>query len=423
MRLLLSFFALFAAISIMQLGSGVLSPLDVLSGLQAGFSTTAIGLLGSGHFAGFFVGCWIAPRLLKRVGHSRAFAVFAAFGAIGTLAHPMVVNEYAWIIFRLMVGFCVAGSYTVIEAWLQASLTNDNRGKVFGAYRVVDIASSSVAQLLIGWLEPGAYMSYNLVAIFFCACLLPLSISTLTPPKVAAEAPKLRPIKTLLISPLGALGVVVAAATVASFRMVAPIFTDQIGLTPAQIGYFMAVVLVGGAVAQVPVGWLADKFDRRWVLIWLSIASIASCLLLVFFSLQVGIISLLVFAFIFGATTMPIYAVSASHVNDFSADQNAVEINASLMFWYGVGAIFSPLATSSLMEAFSVEALFVAIAAVHVVLVVFGIYRMSVRPTVEIRTLYTWIPRTSFIVSRMLGRQHGSVETAKNTEKRLKGLE
>ena len=339
MRLLLTFFALFAAVSIMQLGSGALGPLDVLSGIQAGFSTTAIGLLGSGHFAGFFVGCWLAPRLLKRVGHSRAFAVFAAFGAIGTLAHPMVVNEYAWILFRVMAGFCVAGSYTVIEAWLQASLNNSNRGRVFGAYRVVDIASSSVAQLLIGWLEPGAYLSYNLLAIFFCACLLPLSISTLTPPKMAGETPKLRPIKVLLASPLGALGVVVAAATVASFRMVAPIFTSQIGMTPAQIGYFMAVVLVGGALAQVPVGWLADKFDRRWMLVWLSGASIASCLLLILFSAQVDIATMLILAALFGATTMPIYAVSASHVNDFSADQDAVEVNASLMFWYGVGAI------------------------------------------------------------------------------------
>ncbi|MEL6714455.1 MAG: hypothetical protein AAFP86_11815, partial [Planctomycetota bacterium] len=30
-------------------------------------------------------------------------------------------------------------------------------------------------------------------------------------------------------------------------------------------------------VAQYPAGWLADKFDRRWVLIWLSGAAILSC--------------------------------------------------------------------------------------------------------------------------------------------------
>jgi MFS family permease len=32
-------------------------------------------------------------------------------------------------------------------------------------------------------------------------------------------------------------------------------------------------------VAQYPVGWLADRYDRRWVLIWLSVAAIASSML------------------------------------------------------------------------------------------------------------------------------------------------
>ena len=36
--------------------------------------------------------------------------------------------------------------------------------------------------------------------------------------------------------------------------------------------------MLGGALAQIPVGWLADKYDWRKVLIWLSIAAVMSCL-------------------------------------------------------------------------------------------------------------------------------------------------
>jgi MFS family permease len=72
MRLLISFAALFLSVILLQLSSGGVGPLDVLSGTELGFTTGQIGLLGSAHFFGFFIGCWWAPRLMGSVGHSRA---------------------------------------------------------------------------------------------------------------------------------------------------------------------------------------------------------------------------------------------------------------------------------------------------------------------------------------------------------------
>ena len=173
MRLLISFAALFLSVMLLQLSSGGVGPLDVLSGLELGFSTTQIGLLGSAHFLGFFVGCWWAPRLMGSVGHSRAFAAFTAAGAIGLMAHMLVIDPLAWIAMRTMSGLCVAGCYTVIEAWLQDKVTNETRGRTMGVYRVVDMTSALAAQLIIGILTPASYVSYNLLAILCCAALLP----------------------------------------------------------------------------------------------------------------------------------------------------------------------------------------------------------------------------------------------------------
>jgi len=276
MRVLITFAALFLSIALLQLSSGAIGPLDVLSGRQEGFTNPQLGLLGSAQFLGFFIGCWWAPRLMGTVGHSRTFAVFAASGAIGTIAHPLFVDPHAWAAMRIMTGLCIAGCYTVIEAWMQAKVTNSNRGRVMGVYRVVDIVASSSAQLMIGILEPASYISYNLLAIVCCACLFPLTLSKSRQPDTPA-APRLKPIQTALLSPLGAAGVIVAGTTSSSFRMVGPIYGQEVGLTATQTGYFLATVLLGGAVAQFPAGWLADKFDRRWVLIGLSVCSIAVC--------------------------------------------------------------------------------------------------------------------------------------------------
>ena len=205
----LSFTALFLSVALLQLGAGGIAPLDALGGLTLGFSRAEVGLLGSSHFIGFFVGCWIAPRLMGRVGHSRSFAAFAACGVIGAIAHPLWMEPLAWSVMRVLTGVCIAGCYTVVEAWMHASVTNNNRGRVLGAYRSIDLLASLGAQMLLLLLVPAVWLSYNVLAIICCACLLPLMLST-TPQPVVEAAPRLRPIRTLRVSPLGAIGALVA---------------------------------------------------------------------------------------------------------------------------------------------------------------------------------------------------------------------
>ncbi|MEH6361309.1 MAG: MFS transporter [Amylibacter sp.] len=404
MRLLISFAALMLSVILLQLSTGAISPLDALTGLQEGFSKTQIGLLGSSHFFGFFIGCWWAPRLIGTVGHSRTFAVFAAMGTIGAIAHPMWIDITFWVGLRILSGLCVAGCYTVIEAWFQAKLTNDNRGKVMGVYRVVDIGASSLAQMMIGFLEPGAYISYNLLAILACACILPLTLTTSKQPE-APSRPRLHPIRTAITSPLGVAGVVVAGISTSSFRMAGPIYGQDVGLTPIQIGQFLAAVLIGGAVTQIPTGWLADKYDRRWVLLWLSVASVAVCFTMGWINSS-DPTTIYLMAFMFGLLTYPIFSVSVAHANDFSTPEGRVELNASLLFCYGIGAIFSPLIASALIQNYGPSALFNFIMIAHIGLLVFGLIRMRARPTSTEKTGYRYTPRTTFTIGKLLRRKN-----------------
>jgi len=402
MRLMISFAALFLSVILLQLSTGGVGPLDALSGFALGFTTEQIGLLGSAHFVGFFMGCWLAPRMMGNVGHSRAFAAFTATGAIGLLAHMLVIDPYAWAVMRIASGFCVAGCYTIIEAWLQAKLTNETRGRAMGIYRVTDMGASLAAQLIIGILEPASYVSYNLLALVCCATLIPLTLTRVSQPETP-DAPRLRPMLAIQRSPLAAAGVVVAALSSASFRMVGPVYGTGVGLAAGQIAYFLAAFVLGGALAQYPTGWLADKFDRRWVLIWLSIAAIISCALTSLIATH-DILVIFVLAGFFGFTTFPIYSVATAHAHDFADSHERVELSAALMFFYAIGAIAAPYVASTLMEQFGPPALFVMIAAGHAVLVVFGLFRMRVRDSAPRKTNYVYAPRTTFVIGRLLSR-------------------
>ncbi|WP_339949486.1 MFS transporter [uncultured Albimonas sp.] len=404
MRTIISLAALLMSVALVQLGSGSLAPLDTLSGTALGFSASEIGLLGSAHFVGFFVGCWLAPRMTGTIGHVRVFAAFAASGAIGALAHPLWHEPWFWAALRMLTGFAVAGSATVIEGWLQARVTNQTRGRVIGIYRVVDLGAALAAQAMISFLPPATFVSYNIVAMLCCLCLVPLTLSSTPEPERPETPPRLRPLKTFRLSPLGAAGVFVAGITMPAFRMVGPLYGLEVGLDAQGIALFLSAAILGGALAQAPVGWLADKHDRRWVLVWLSVAAMAVCLGVAWIG---GASPAAIYggALVFGLVSYPIYSVSSAHANDFAQPVEAIELNASLLFIYAMGAILAPFLSARLIAAAGPSSLFVFIALAHLALAVIGFWRMRARPTAIEKTAYVYTPRSSFIVDRLLRRR------------------
>lgn len=409
MRLLLSFMALLISVVLVQLGSGTLGPLDALSGTALGFSTREVGMLGSAHFAGFLAGCLVTPALMARVGHSRAFAAMVSIGAVAALLHPVLQDPVAWAFLRVGNGAAVAGAYTVIESWLQAKVTNESRGRISGYYRLVDISASLVAQLLIAGLEPASYVSYNLVACFMCLSLLPLTMSRSTAPPMP-KTPKVRVLRAMRLSPLGAAGVVTVGLTNSSFRMVGPVYGEANGLTAAQIGLFLAAGLLGGAMAQPVAGWASDRFDRRYVLIAVSVLALGACLFIASRPTAQSFEQLAMASFLFGACALPLYSISAAHANDFADPDFVVELNASLVMMFGIGAVVSPLLASELITRYGPSAMFVYIACAHLALISFGVYRMTRRPVSDTKTPYTYRPRTSITLERLLKRKNGEGE-------------
>ena len=110
-------------------------------------------------------------------------------------------------------------------------------------------------------------------------------------------------------------------------------------------------------------------------------------------------------AFIFGLTTFPIFSVASAHAHDFASSDERVELSAALMFFFALGAKAAPYLASTLIASYGPPAMFIMIAAAHVVLVLFGLIRMRARPTQSDRTRYIYAPRTSFVIGRLLGRQ------------------
>ena len=101
-------------------------------------------------------------------------------------------------------------------------------------------------------------MLYEVITLICCATLFPLVLSRAEAPR-SSTTPRLRPRMAWQISPLSAAAVVVSGVSGAAFRMVGPYYALTVGLKPESIAFFLSFYVLGGAIAQFPIGWLADK--------------------------------------------------------------------------------------------------------------------------------------------------------------------
>src|SRR5712671_3507688 len=376
--------ALLAAVFILIAGNGLSNTLIPLSATAASFPPLSIGLIGSAYFGGMLVGCLAAPRIIARAGHIRAFSALVAIATVTTLLHPMFVDPLAWAAIRAVTGFCFAGLYATIESWMHDKAENVVRGRVLALYQIVHYAGSATGQQAIRFVAPLAYASFSLIACALALSVLPLAQTRSEPPETP-PVPQLRLGWLFRISPVGIVGALVSGVANGTFWSLAPVFAERSGLSAGGVASFMTATIVGAALVQWPVGRLADRGDRRHImLVAISLAVAAQAAIV--WSVRSDYANsepwvLIALAAVVGACALVLYPLSSSHTQDLGGRANAVEVSTGLLLAYTIGAIVGPTSAAWLMGRIGPEALFIHNGAIHLAFVVFIVWRLWQRPS------------------------------------------
>ena len=379
---------LYVTTFVLQGGGGLLITLLTVRASREGFSATLIGLIGTTYFIGFLLGTLTATRLIAMVGHIRVFSALAAIAAAGTLALVLYIDPYSWMAIRFVMGFCFSGLFTVIESWLNGAASNEARGRVLSTYGFVDLVAATGSQLMLPVLGADGFDAMAVTAMLLTLSLVPIAITpTATPSAVAAR--NIAIWEVWRISPLAFVGCFVVGLTNSAFRTVGPLYAHDIGLGIAGVAFFMSAGIAGGALLQVPLGWLSDRFDRRRVMLFATAGASLAGVVLAALSGGTEIVAYGT-ALLFGAFAMPLYSLAAAHANDFAKPGQHSMVAAGLLFTYAVGAAMGPTLGSLSIDWLGPSGLFVYIAVAHASLIVYALIRMAVRPTVprEERTRY-----------------------------------
>lgn len=362
--------SLLLGVALLLTGGGLLGTLLAVRGGQEGFSANALGWVMSGYFAGFFVGTFTAPPLIRRMGHSRAFAFHAALATMAVLLHPLWLDPWGWGLLRVVTGIALVGLYTVIESWLNAEPDPQRRSRVFSLYMMINLSALALGQVLLMLGDAGAAAMFTVTALLVCAAMLPVTATRLQQPDVP-NVPRLKLGNLYALAPVATVAAGLSGLAMGPFWGLLPVFAGDIGLSGDGVPLFMLAAIAGGALLQWPLGRISDGHDRRIGLMAVSLAAagLAALAAMPLIQQQLHVMFLLVFCY--GGLVFALYPFAVAHMLDYLASEDLLSGCSSLLLVHGVGAAVGPALAGALMSRFGAPALPLYFAAVLTCLAVF----------------------------------------------------
>ncbi|WP_420101679.1 MFS transporter [Bosea sp. (in: a-proteobacteria)] len=310
-----------------------------------------IGLVGSSYSVGFLIACFLVPSFVRRVGHIRAFAVFAGMQAALTLGLPLM-NSDLWGFARLGMGFAGAGHAICIESWISGQAKAGQRGRLFGFYQILNRLALIGSQIAIGYVSMGSDTVFLVASAAFSLALIPVAMTRAKGPE-SGEVVSVRLNTIWQYAPAAVIGCLYVGLMGGALTNVAPAYGILIGLDQRWAILLTAGIQIGALMLQWPLGLLADRIESRIIML-AATTSVVLCNLalgaVLWLELAHGRFWLFGLFALIGAGSMPIYTVAVAHAYFRLGRERALGLSAQLLFLWGTGSAIGPLVSSAFMQ-------------------------------------------------------------------------
>lgn len=375
-----------------MVGNSLLAVVLPLRMEAAGYPVALTGAIMAAYYFGLALGGLRSKQLIFRIGHIRAFAVFSALTAATTLAYAAFVHPAAWLVLRVVNGFCIAGLTSAIESWRNTKSSNETRGRVLGFYMLTFFLATATGQTLVNLADVGKPDLFMLAASLIVLSLVPISMTRLGEPNLS-DSRVLNVRALYAASQIGVVGAGVAGLMVGSFYALGVVFAIRTGLSVSEAALFMSVVVLGGLSFQIPIGFLADRYDRRFVMSGILLGvGMAWGTLAGFIASGVPLAVLLAVGGVFGGAMSSVYPLCVAQTFDRLERQYYVAASGRLLMVYSIGATIGPLLAAALMSLYGPSSFFLFEASVAVLYAVFVLVHAMRRPSVPVEQQEKYVP-------------------------------
>ncbi|UCI08433.1 MFS transporter [Mesorhizobium sp. B1-1-8] len=328
------------AMALIAIGNGLMFAYIPVRLGAGGFDPTWAGLIVTGLSAGGLAGCiWTGP-VVRRVGHARAFMVLSALIALSNVAIGAGPIPLLWIAARALYGFAICGLFIVAQSWLNDAVPNAIRGRVMAVFYVAYVAGLGVGYATLAAIDIQTAAAPLIGITFTALSILPVGMTRLAqppPPQAASVALG----RAWRISPVGVAGMLAVGGLSMIISGFAPIHATARGYSQADVALLLSAMPVGTLILQIPLGWISDRTDRRYVLAGAAALAVVASLLAIGF--DGGALSALVVIYlIWDGASESIYSLSSAHAADRAGRDDLLALSSSMLFAWSLAGFVVP---------------------------------------------------------------------------------
>ena len=389
---LLCLLALVATFSVVAMSSSLTWPILAESLRLQGYDETAIGLNAASQFAGIMFVAGSATWLIPRLGFFRAALLGLALVAAMLAALPTVRDYWVWLALRFVLGIGNSLLFTAGDTWINQIVENRVRGRWIGVYNTAGMAGWAAGPIIGSQMDPNTWGPFLAglggIAIAFAFLLPTRRIDVRLRAGREARAPLSRLLAVFVVAPTVLLSSGMFGVVEGGIQSFAHLYTmDVLGAEFRATGY--AVIWVGAVGAiffQYPVGWLADRVDRGWLLV--GCVAVATAAMAIFPWLLPGAVgpwwspaafALWCVVVAWGGAMGATFTVGLTLVGERFRDVELVAANAVYSLLFGLGGLAGPFLAGAAMDRFGPPGFPASLFAVGALYTLFAAWRQATR--------------------------------------------
>ncbi len=338
-------------LTIVGLGIGLSIPLLTFEMERAGISSLMIGANTAIPSLAAILLAPLAPRIAGMIGTSNLILAALLVAAISFAMFLLPLPFWMWFPVRFFFGAAIYYIFVISEFWINASIDDKRRGLVLGLYATILALGFASGPLILTIAEPGTPMPYLVGIAIFIVGTIPILVWRKLAPRIEVKKGT-NIFRFFWVSPTSALAAFTfGALETGSFSLMA-IYALRHGFSVADAAFALAMIALGSVFFQIPLGLIADKVDRRLVLIFCALTGLIGALLLPVIINTVFLFPMLI---IWGGIVVGMYTIGLAHLGARFSGQDLLSANSLFVFLYALGSLISPVLIGQGMDIWNPE--------------------------------------------------------------------
>jgi MFS family permease len=235
----------------------------------------------------------------------------------------------------------------VSETWVGSLVEERSRGRVVGLYATVWGGGLALGPAILSFVGTEGPRPFMVAACTLLAAGVPVVLARRIAPRVNGGQAGGMLLESLRVAPVVMGAAFVCGLAETAFVSLYPVYGLEHGFTEPVVVLQISIGAAGSLALQQPFGWLADKLDRRWLLV--AVSAIASaCTLAIPLVLETWAIWPVVF--LLGGAIAGFYTLGLVLLGQRFAEGDLAGANTAFIMSYTLGMVVGPVVAGSSMR-------------------------------------------------------------------------